>query len=233
MNKDNNNIIISIGGSVLFPEKGIDIFYLKELTKLVRKKIASEKKRFFIFVGGGYLAKQYKYSAERIAGNIKNEDINWLGVHAIRLNAHLLRTVFYDIALPKVIVRYDQLPDLGNYKVIICAAWLPGTSTDFDMVNLAKLLNIKKTYSLINVPGIYDRDPKLFKDARPIKKMNWSDYREMIGDWWNPKREVPFDPFASKLAEDFHMKVVFIEGKNLVNFKNVLEGKNFEGTIIE
>ena len=83
------------------------------------------------------------------------------------------------------------------------------------------------------MPGIYDRDPKLFKDAKPIKHMNWPDYREMIGDWWAPGREIPFDPFASKLAEDFGMKVNFLNGKDLDNFENALKGKNFQGTIIE
>ena len=55
----------------------------------------------------------------------------------------------------------------------------------------------------------------------------------MIGDWWVPGRDIPFDPFASKLAEDFQMKVYFLEGNNLRNFKNVLNKKNFQGTLIE
>lgn len=228
-----NDIIISIGGSVIFPDTGINTQYLKEFTRTVREKIATQNKRFFIFVGGGHVTKEYQYTSERVIGKVKSEDLNWLGVHSTRLNAHLLRTIFHDIALPKVLVRYDGLPPLGKAKVVVCAGWLPGTSTDFDMVNLAKLLKIKKVYSLLNVAGIYDRDPKLFKDAKPIKSMKWADYREMIGDWWNPKRQVPFDPFASKLAEDFQMKVIFLDGKNLENLENALGGKHFVGTIIE
>lgn len=230
---NNKDIIVSIGGSVIFPDTGINTQYLKDLNKIIRDKIASEKKRFFIFIGGGHLLREYTYTVERVAGKVKNEDLHWLGVHATRLNAHLLRTIFYDIAFPQVLTRYDKLPQFKDAKVIICAGWLPGTSTSFDMVSLAKLLNIKKTYSLINVPGIYDRDPKLFRNAKPMKTMNWPDYREMIGDWWVPQRDVPFDPFASKLAEDFHLKVIFLNGKDLRNFNNALEGENFEGTIIE
>lgn len=227
----NKDIIVSIGGSVIFPDTGINIQFLKELNILVREKIALGK-RFFIFAGGGHIMQEYQYTAERIAGKVKNEDLNWLGIHATRLNAHFLRTIFYDIASPNVFVRYDRLLPVGNYKVIICAGWLPGTTTDFDMVNLAKLIDVKKAYSLLNVSGVYDKDPKLFKNAKLIEKMKWADYREMTGDWWDPKRQAPFDPFASKLAEDFNMEVFFLDGKNVANFKNALEGKSFHGTVL-
>jgi uridylate kinase len=43
---------------------------------------------------------------------------------------------------------------------------------------------------------------------------------------------MPFDPIASKEAEKIGLKVVVI-GKSLGNLKDVLEGKGFEGTVIE
>lgn len=227
------NVILSITGSIIFRDIGINVPYLKDLNNLLRKKIASENKRFFLFIGGGHTSREYQYTAERVVGKVKNEDMHWLGVNATRLNAHLLRTIFSDIAYPKVVIHYDKKPAFGDYKVVICAGWLPGTSTDFDMINLANLLRVKKTYSLLNVAGIYDRDPRLFKDIKLIPRMNWVGYREMIGDWWDPKREIPFDPFASKLAEHFQIKVVFLEGKNLKNLENALAGKSFTGSIIE
>ncbi|MCL5970478.1 MAG: UMP kinase [Patescibacteria group bacterium] len=232
MNKT-EDVILSIAGSIIFRDIGINTLYLKDLNSLLRKQIASLNRRFFLFIGGGHTSREYQYTAERVVGKVKNEDMHWLGVHATRLNAHLLRTVFRDIAYPKVVIRYDRKPNVGEAKVVVCAGWLPGTSTDFDMINLAKLLRIKKTYSLLNVAGIYDRDPKLFKKAKPINHMSWPDYREMIGDWWDSKREIPFDPFASKLAEHFRIKVVFLEGKNLRNLENALAGKGFAGSVIE
>lgn len=229
---NNKDIIVSIGGSVIFPDTGINIEYLKELNRIIRKQIALGK-RFFLFVGGGHVMREYQYCAERIVGKLKNDDLSWLGVHATRLNAHLLRTIFYDIALPLVITRYDIKPDVRKARLVICAGWLPGTATDFDMVSLAKTFQAKEAYSLLNVSGIYNRNPKLFKNAQLIGKMSWSDYREMVGDWWVPQRDIPFDPFASKLAEDYQMRVFFLDGKDLKNFENALEGKKFKGSIIE
>lgn len=227
------DIIISIAGSLIFQDIGINIPFLKDLNSFVRQTIASQNRRFFIFIGGGHTSREYQYTAERVIGKVKNEDLHWLGINATRLNAHLLRTIFYDIAYPKVITRYDKKPSVSSCKIVICAGWLPGTSTDFDMINLAKLLKVKKTYSLLNVSGIYDRDPRLFKEAKLISSLTWVDYREMIGDWWTPKREIPFDPFASKLAEHFRIKVIFLEGKNIKNLTNALGGKDFTGTVID
>lgn len=224
--------IISIGGSVIYPKKGINADYLKELNQLVREKIATQNRRFFIFTGGGYVGKEYQIGAGKIVGKVKNNDLNWLGVHATRFNAHLLRTIFHDIAYPRVIVRYDHRPDIKDEKVVICAAWLPGASTDFDMVSLAKLLNIKRAITLLNTKGIFDKDPTKHSKVKVLPKISWSDYREMIGDWWDPKRDVPFDPFASKLAEDYGMKVCFLDGKYIKNLKNVLDNKSFTGTVV-
>lgn len=226
------NIVLSIGGSVIYPDAGINTHYLTRLNKLVRNLIKDKTVRVVLFTGGGHVAREYQYCAERVIGKVRNEDLNWLGVHSTRLNAHLMRTIFHDVAYPKVLARYDKVPSFGEHQVVICAAWLPGASTDFDMVNLAKVMKIKKVYSLINVAGIYTRDPKIFSDAQLVKSMNWADYREMIGDWWNPKRQVPFDPFASKLAEDQGLKVYFVEGKNLDNLQRALNNQDFVGTII-
>lgn len=228
------DIIIKVSGSLIYPVTGLNIQYLKKLNSFIRKQIAKNKNwRFFIMIGGGHVKNEYQYTAERIIGKIKDQDLNWLGIHATRLNAHLIRTIFRDIAYSSVLTHYDKLPPLTNQKLIICSGWLPGSTTDFDMINLAKLLKVKTVYALLNVKGVYDRDPKIFKTSKLLKKLPWSDYRAMIGEWWHPKRQLPFDPFAAKLAEAFEIKAAFLDGKNLKNLENALKNKQFLGTIIE
>ena len=46
-----------------------------------------------------------------------NEDLDWLGIHVTRLNAHLLRTVFQDIAHPRVISDYDKNLLIGKNRL--------------------------------------------------------------------------------------------------------------------
>ena len=43
----------------------------------------------------------------------------------------------------------------------------------------------------------------------------------------------PFDPVASKLSQEIKLKVAIMNGKDLENIGNYLDGKEFKGTIIE
>ena len=42
----------------------------------------------------------------------------------------------------------------------------------------------------------------------------------------------PFDPIASKLAQDLDITVKIVNGKNLANLELALDGKPFVGTTI-
>lgn len=55
----------------------------------------------------------------------------------------------------------------------------------------------------------------------------------MVGNKWSPGLNAPFDPIASKLAQVENIKVAIMNGKNLKNLENYLEGKKFKGTIIK
>ncbi|MBA3064191.1 UMP kinase, partial [Candidatus Woesearchaeota archaeon] len=110
--------------------------------------------------------------------------------------------------------------------------WKPGWSTDYDAIRLAHNFNVKKVINLSDVPYIYNKEPKNNHDARPIKDISWKNFRKMVGDKWDPGLNVPFDPIASKEAEKLGLKVIILKGTDLDNFKNFLDKKEFNGTII-
>jgi uridylate kinase len=68
--------------------------------------------------------------------------------------------------------------------------------------------------------------------AKPIDKISWKEFREMIGDDWVPGKNVPFDPVASRHAEKIGLKVICASGKNLDNLQKILGGEDFIGTTI-
>ncbi|MFA6215922.1 MAG: UMP kinase, partial [Patescibacteria group bacterium] len=79
---------------------------------------------------------------------------------------------------------------------------------------------------------VYDKDPKKFKDAKPLKEMVWPDFLKLVGTKWVPGAHVPFDPVASKLAYQWRLKLVVMKGDNLNNLSNFLAERKFVGTII-
>ena len=232
MFKNDETIFISIGGSILYPDSGIYQKFLDQFNQIIRKQIADTKRRFFIMAGGGHIGREYQYAGRMVIGDISQKDLNWLGIHATRMNAHLLRTIFKDVAYAHVISDYENIPNIGTDRIVICAGGEPGRSTDYDMVHLAHKRKVNKGIFLVNVKQIYEKDPALFPQAKTFDHLTWKEYRSMIGDWWDPMRQLPFDPFASKLAQESDFTAAFVYGGNTNNIQNLLSDKPFEGTII-
>jgi len=87
--------------------------------------------------------------------------------------------------------------------------------------------------NLSNIEYVYDKDPNKHKDAKKMEKLTWNEMQNIVGTEWVPGANLPFDPVATKAAADAKLKVVIINGTNLENLNNFLEGKEFKGTVIE
>lgn len=230
MNDNSQAIVISLGGSLIHPSGGVNVAFLSEFNKLIRNEV-KQGRRFIIVCGGGRLSRIYQLAAKEVVGELPDEDIDWLGIHATKMNAQLLRTLFADITIPRVVFKYDDLPSVDK-PVVICAGWKPGWSTDYCAVLLAREYNAKTIINLSNIQMVYDKDPKKYSDAKPLKQINWDDFQKIVGNTWSPGANLPFDPIATKLARALKLKVYIMDGSNLANIENVLKNKPFKGTII-
>ncbi|MBI3620002.1 UMP kinase [Candidatus Roizmanbacteria bacterium] len=224
-------IIISVGGSLIIPNGGIDADFLAKLNAFIRKEVA-EGRRFILSAGGGRTARHYRDAGKAVVGNMSDEDLDWIGVHATRLNGHLLRTIFQDIAHPRIIENYEK--KLVNWKepIVIGAGWKPGWSTDYCAVLLAKEYNSNIIINLSNIDGVYDKDPRQYKDAKIIKKMTWEEMEKLVPTAWKPGTNSPFDPVATQLAKKFNLTVIVANGKDFQNIEKIIAGDTFKGTVI-
>ena len=227
-------IVMSIGGSLIIPGGEIDTDFLINLNKFIRDQLAKNKNRqFFLVIGGGQIARQYRDAGEKvIKHSLTRDDLDWLGVHATRLNAQLLRTIFRDIAHPYLIKHYEIIRKVTE-PVVVAAGWKPGWSTDFDAVLLCEDYHVNEVINLSNIKKVYDKDPKKYKSAKPIDEISWKDFRGLIGDKWIPGMHAPFDPVAAQKAENLGVKVVVLSGHDFKNLENYFKGKKFEGTVIK
>jgi len=223
-------IVISLGGSLVVPNGGIDIKFVSEFNIFIRNKVANNW-RFFIVVGGGATARAYIDAAKKVAGNISDWDLDWLGIHSTRLNAHMLRTIFQDIAHPRIIQNYEKKIVNLRQPLVVAAGWKPGSSTDYDAVLLARDYKSHVVINMSNISSVYDKDPNKFPDAKPYHKLKWNEFVKLVGVTWSPGSNLPFDPIATKLAKELGLKV-FVVGKELDNIENILNGQDFVGTVI-
>lgn len=222
-------IVISVGGSLLVPEE-IDINFLAELKSFIDLEV-KRGSRFIIICGGGKVCRKYQGAATLIAGS-KESDVDWLGIHATRLNAQLVKTIF----LPKSeeVVVHDPFDKQIKFKrpILVAAGWKPGWSTDYDAVCLAKRYKARKIINLSNIDYVYTSDPRTNKDAQKIEQINWKDFRKIIPKKWAPGLSSPFDPIASKEAHKLKLEVAIINGNRLTEIKKFITGAEFVGTKI-
>jgi len=228
-----DKIIISVGGSLVVPSGGINTTFLKKLNSFIRNQLSKHPNRqFFLEVGGGATARQYRDAGQEVIGHeLTRDDLDWLGIHATRLNAQLIRTIFRDIAHPYLIKKYEIIRKVTE-PVVVAAGWKPGWSTDYDAILLCEDYGAKTVLNLSNIKQVYTDDPKKNPDATPIEHISWEDFRKIVGDEWTPGLNAPFDPIAAKKAQELGVSVIVMSGDDFENIENYFAGKPFVGTTI-
>ena len=220
---------MSLGGSLIAPRE-IDINFLKKFRPVILD-FTKNGNRAVIICGGGNTARAYQQTARKIFKKVSSRDLDWVGIEATKLNAELVSAVFGDYAYESILGNPGQKVATKR-RIIVGAGYLPGSSSDKDAVLAAKAFGAKTVINLSNIRYVYDKDPKKYKDAKPLKIMAWPQFRKIVGNKWVPGAHVPFDPVASRLAHKLDLTLVVMKGDDLNNLKRFLAGQKFVGTVI-
>jgi uridylate kinase len=224
-------IVMSVGGSLIVPD-AIDTNFLINFKNLIDQQITLYGRRFIVIAGGGRTARRYQEAAATVS-ELDPEDLDWMGIHATRLNGHLLRTVFRDMAYPVMITNPDESSDVPkDTSLIIAAGYRPGASTDLRAVQIAAHRGARKLVNLSNIDYVYTADPRKNPDAEKIEDITWHDFMRLIPTEWNPGLSSPFDPVAARAAESHDMEVSIINGGRIDELEKYLNGEAFIGTRI-
>lgn len=217
-------IVISLGGSVMVP-RGLNQSFIRQFVRTI--KIIAKARRVYIITGGGNTARSFVSDA-RSMGVRNIQSLHWIGVRACQLNAAILQAAF---GLP-----WDSLTDRSNVqratgRIVIVAPSVPGATSDYGSVLVAKRVKAAVIFNMTNVDGVYTADPRISRHARRIDEITWSAFTKMFGRSVKPGMHVPFDPMASRLAARNRMSVVVIPDR-LTNLQRAVSGQSFQGTVI-
>jgi uridylate kinase len=229
--------VISAGGSIIAPDK-VDELYLQKFVRLIEELLQADAERRFIIVsGGGGPARSwqsaYRVVSEALGRTADDGQADWIGIMATRLNARLVKALFGAYCVEDVVTD----PNVGEStsfagRVLLAAGWKPGFSSDNDAVLLAKRFDAKTVINLSNIEAVYTADPKTDPSAKPISSISWKDFRLLTGDVWTPGKNVPFDPVASRNAEEAGIEVICAAGRDLDNLRKIISGNPYTGTLI-
>ena len=224
--------IISLGGSIIAPDK-VDYTFLKSFRTAIISYLERNSDARLVFVaGGGAPARIYQDALRRIKENAEQSMQDWLGIKATHINAMLIKAIFSEYTEDEVVTDPSAESIKFSGRILTAGGWKPGFSTDTDAVYLARRFGAGRIINLSNIKKVYTADPKLDKNATPIDSLSWKDFRAMVGDEWTPGKNAPFDPIASKLAEESDLTVICADGRDIENTISILEDREFTGTVI-
>ena len=222
-------IVISLGGSLIAPPQGIDRRFLGRFKRLIAGHVRRGR-RFVVVCGGGAPARAYQQAAAAMT-KASRDQLDLIGIKATILNAQLVSTVFGKLADGRIVT--DPRVSLRRKApVIVGAGWLPGCSSDLDAVLLARQFGAGRLINFSNISYVYDRDPRRYPGAKPLKKLTWPEFRRMFGGRWRPGLNSPFDPVAARAAQKAGLSVVIADGRDLANIDRIISGRPFRGSVI-
>ena len=230
------NVVVAAGGSLLRPEIEERSSWLEDLAELVKEQISSGIK-LGIVVGGGSPARESIQLVEAIISDVLALDR--IGISATRLNATVIKEVFQNSGINVS----DEIPvDIAQAvimmeknDVVVMGGTLPGHTTDKVAIELAISTNSEKCIIATNVNKVYDKDPRKNKNAKSFDEMSIYELQEIVGPAKHAKAGASqvVDPIGVSLALESNLTLNILDGRNLKNIKNAIQGNVFEGTIVK
>ncbi len=224
--------VLSVGGSIIAPDKP-DTSFLRAFRTAIAEYLEKNSEDKLIFViGGGAPARIYQNALREVSEEASSSLQDWIGIKATHLNAMLVKAVFAPLCEDDVVTDPTSEEISFSGRILVAGGWKPGFSTDTDAVYLARRYGAKKVINLSNISKVYTDDPRKNPDAVALDSISWRDFRKMVGDEWVPGKNTPFDPVASRMAEESGIIVVAADGRDIPNTISILEGKEAVGTVI-
>ena len=183
-----NRILLKLSGEALMGDDnyGIQLSVVDRIA-LDIKNLSKKKIDICIVIGGGNIFRGLSASAE----GMDRAQADYMGMLATVLNSLALQNALEKInvdtrvmsALPiqsicETYIRRKAIRHMEKGRIVICAAGTgnPYFSTDTAAALRAAELSCDAIYKATQVDGIYNKDPKKFKNAKKYDKISYKKY---------------------------------------------------------
>ena len=223
-------VVLSLGGSVLIKDDG-DTSYLRKLAKILIG--ASAKYKLYVVTGGGRIARYYIKVARELGAD--ESFLDEMGIDVTRLNARLMIVALGDKAYHVPPKDYDEALRAGKtHSIVVMGGVSPGITTDAVSALLAERVKAKRLVNATSVDSAYTADPAINSSAQRIPKMTHKELVALVSG--TPSGAGPstvFDPVGARVLERSKISLSIVDGRDLPNLMDALEGKKFKGTVVE
>jgi uridylate kinase len=224
------SVVLSLGGSVLIKDAKPDTAYIRALSKILIG--LSAKYKLFIVTGGGRVARYYITDGRELGAD--ESYLDEMGIEVTRLNARLMIAALGERACHAPPKNYEEaLHAAKSHSIVVMGGVSPGITTDAVSALMAERAKAKRLVNATSVDGAYTDDPDKNPDAKKIPKMSHKELVSLVGT--NPSMAGPnnvFDPVGARVLERSKIAMSIVDGRDLANLREAIEGKAFKGTLV-
>jgi uridylate kinase len=202
-------IVVSIGGSVLAPDRSAERV---QAHADVVDGLVDEGHEVAVVVGGGTVARRYIETARELGAT--EYDLDTVGIDVTRLNARLLLAALAAPTDPapvesheaaRTAVRRGETPVMGGT--------VPGHTTDAVSALLAETLSADRLIYATSVDGVYSADPDEDDAAERHDHLTPGELVDVIASIETAAgSKSPVDLLAAKVIERSGLRAVVLDG---------------------
>ncbi len=228
MKKRHKLWVISLGGSRIVTEEGVDYNFLEKFENVIT---SHPTHKFAVVTGGGATARKYISALKKLGQKTKKQSIS--GIAITRMHANFLSRLFGKKAnetLPKTMKKVKNL--LNKNQIVLCGAlrYKDKNTSDGTAADLAGFLKCP-FINITNVHGLYTSNPKTNKDAKFIKKISWKNFNKKAQKIkYTAGQHFVLDQSAAKTIMKNKIPT-YIVG-SLKDVHKIIKGKNFKGSLV-
>ncbi len=226
-----NVVVLKIGGHTVFKGAEISEATFRAYLKVIRE--ASAERKLVCVVGGGDFARAYIRALRSVGATEGVCDL--IGIEASRLNARLFALALRDIAYPEIPRTVDDvLKALSTEaRVVFVGGFQPGQSTTAVSCVVADTVGAERLIITTNVDGLYDKDPRKFRDAKLLKRVKASDLRRIFASTEKMAGTYAmFDEVSLTILERAKFRTHIVNGNDPRNIVRVLKGEEVGTEIV-
>jgi uridylate kinase len=224
------SVVLSLGGSILIKDEKPDTVYIRALSKVLLG--LSAKYKLFIVTGGGRIARHYITAGRDLGAD--ESYLDEMGIEVTRLNARLMIAALGERAVHTPPKNYEEaLHAAKSHSIVVMGGVSPGITTDAVSALMAERAKAKRLVNATSVDGAYTDDPNRNPDAKKIPKMSHKELVSLVG--LAPSRAGPnnvFDPVGARVLERSKIAMSIVDGRDLANLREAIEGRAFKGTLV-
>ncbi|MCX6804067.1 MAG: UMP kinase [Candidatus Diapherotrites archaeon] len=220
--------VLSVGGSVFFNEK----LRAPEIAKFCEaiNELKREGFLFVLVVGGGRIARTYQAGVKSLGGN--NFEMDEVAIAVTRANAFLFTHIIEGVWKEVLKNPTEAINVLNLGKTPVFGGFVSGQTTDSVAASIAELLDAD-FINISNVDGIYSADPAKEQGAKMYTELSHIKMVSLLkAQASRPGAHTFVDPHAANILWRSKINSFFINGNDLLNFKSLVRGSEFRGTIV-